>query len=97
MSENSTKLATSHGEETANEMRLRIIQQLRETADRLERGCSDGYCRCRPRSQGMHTNGGCRCLDMAAYAVRWATKDLELAGRRGADCFPESRKQGAAV
>lgn len=85
------KLDTSHGRETPNELRLRIIQQLRQTADRLEQGCSDGYCRCSPRPKGMHTNGGCRCWDEASYTVRWATKDLELCGRRGADCFPEAK------
>ena len=85
-------LETSHGQETPNELRLRLVKQLRETADRLEHGCTDAYCRCRPKPEGMHTNGGCRCWDTAAYMVRWATKDLELVGRKHGDCFPESRK-----
>lgn len=31
-------------------------------------GCTDGYCIVRGKAQGMHTNGGCRCLVNATRA-----------------------------
>lgn len=29
-------------------------------------GCTDGYCQIRPTRGGMHTNGGCRCIERLA-------------------------------
>ncbi len=82
---------TSHGTETANELRLRLIGQLRSVADVLEGGCSDSYCRCKPKQGGMHTNGGCKCWNNAQYALKWAAQDLTENRHGNLDCFPETR------
>lgn len=84
-------MKTSHGIETANQLRLRLIEQLRRTADRLESGCSDGYCHCKPRKSGMHTNGGCKCWHDARYVLKWAWSDVDGNRMAKLDCFPESR------
>lgn len=38
----------------------------RSLNDLLSYGCTDGHCVMRPRTGGMHTNGGCRCMDTLA-------------------------------
>jgi hypothetical protein len=31
--------------------------------DLATHGCTDGYCHLRGPATGMHTNGGCKCLE----------------------------------
>jgi hypothetical protein len=45
----------------------------RELFAHLLHGCTDRYCRLRPRTGGMHTNGGCKCI------ARLAELSLEVA------------------
>ena len=33
-------------------------------------GCGNGYCHLRGNAKGMHTNGGCRCVDDLLYSAR---------------------------
>lgn len=44
--------------------KLRV--SLHALGDLLDFGCSDGNCKIARRRQGMHTNGGCRCIESLA-------------------------------
>lgn len=55
----------------------------RELYNLMRYGCTDGYCTMRPRAGGMHTNGGCRCID------RLAELSLDVAGE--ADKFTRGK------
>lgn len=44
-----------------------LKEATRDLYNLLQFGCSDGYCKMRERPpKGMHTNGGCRCVDSLA-------------------------------
>lgn len=47
-----------------------LVEELRDF------GCSDGYCALRGPAKGMHTNGGCHCLDRPHIKVRWLLKQI---------------------
>lgn len=40
-----------------------MLKLVEELANLAAWGCSDGYCVFRGPAKGMHTNGGCHCLN----------------------------------
>lgn len=69
---------TSRGTETAEQLRLRIIEQCISIAERFGTGCTDGGCQMRKPTGGMHTNGGCRCWDQAHKSLHWMAEDTKI-------------------
>ena len=45
---------------TPNEVRLSLLERVRDLTSLLEHGCLDGNCVIE-KTEGMHTNGGCNC------------------------------------
>lgn len=62
-------------------MRTRTEEVLDELQERLEAigGCSDGYCLVTGPAKGMHTNGGCRCLDYDKYKAKRVVSTYQAA------------------
>ena len=58
---------------------LRI--KARELESLFKHGCTDGYCKMRPKSGGMHTNNGCRCIETLADLALDVAAEADKFGR----------------
>jgi hypothetical protein len=61
----------------------------RMLSDLFKYGCTDGGCKMRPRTGGMHTNGGCRCMESLA--------ELSLEVAAEADRFTRGKPRPAMI
>lgn len=60
-----------------------FLQKIRKEAEDALKGCTDGSCILRKQT-GMHTNGGCRCIDDINEVI---SRYMEIAKRSSARIF----------
>jgi len=68
-----------------------LIKRYRDQQDALG-GCSDGYCVIK-KPVGMHTNGGCRCLDNPDFIWKSRVGFMLKASQEMADRIEELERE----
>lgn len=69
---------------------LQRLADLIHTMRQSLTGCQDGFCVIRGKAKGMHTNGGCRCIEnIAVFALELAAEADKHANRVRGQQLPE--------